>query len=218
MGTTKLILLDSLLQETDTMPENYTRPQVLDMIKEKEILEDEIKGLTEVLTSQGVGMDEPLVDAEGFPRADIDVYQVRHARHAIRTKGNDLKACLAKIEHGLHNLHAQAREGGGMEAAVERLEIDDSTAPFARVLVVTQGSLAEKAGFKAEDLITRFGSVNVTNFTSIKSISEVVEHSTNREVSITIIRDGSPKKLNLTCIANQPLGFKLRPVSIDADR
>ena len=28
-------------------------------------------------------MDGPLVDAEGFPRADIDVYSVRHARHSI---------------------------------------------------------------------------------------------------------------------------------------
>jgi len=29
-------------------------------------------------------MDEPLIDSQGFPRADIDVYQVRHARAAIR--------------------------------------------------------------------------------------------------------------------------------------
>lgn len=28
-------------------------------------------------------MDGPLVDAEGFPRADIDLYQVRTARHSI---------------------------------------------------------------------------------------------------------------------------------------
>ena len=36
-----------------------------------------------VLQQQDVGMDGPLVDAEGFPRADIDVYSVRHARHSI---------------------------------------------------------------------------------------------------------------------------------------
>ena len=28
-------------------------------------------------------MNEPLVDAEGFPRDDIDLYQVRTARHNI---------------------------------------------------------------------------------------------------------------------------------------
>lgn len=32
---------------------------------------------------KGVGMHEPLVDAEGFPRSDIDLYQVRTARHNI---------------------------------------------------------------------------------------------------------------------------------------
>ena len=35
------------------------------------------------LQQQDVGMDGPLVDTEGFPRADIDVYSVRHARHGI---------------------------------------------------------------------------------------------------------------------------------------
>ncbi len=31
-------------------------------------------------------MDQPLVDREGYPRADIDVYQVRTARHKIICK------------------------------------------------------------------------------------------------------------------------------------
>jgi hypothetical protein len=35
---------------------------------------------------KNIGMDGPLVDSEGFPRADIDVYSVRHARHQIACK------------------------------------------------------------------------------------------------------------------------------------
>ena len=35
---------------------------------------------------KGVGIDGPLVDEEGYPRADIDVYAVRHARHRIACK------------------------------------------------------------------------------------------------------------------------------------
>ena len=80
----------------------------MEMIKQKEKLEEEIRALQEVLNTQNVGeefaidhlyplvcdhhlctsagMDEPLVDGEGFPRSDIDVYQVRHARHSIRCK------------------------------------------------------------------------------------------------------------------------------------
>ena len=30
----------------------------------------------DILKSNGVGMDDPLVDSEDFPRNDIDVYQV----------------------------------------------------------------------------------------------------------------------------------------------
>lgn len=37
---------------------------------------------------QGVGMDDPLVDNEGFPRNDIDIYTVRTARNRIICKLN----------------------------------------------------------------------------------------------------------------------------------
>ena len=35
------------------------------------------------LQQQNVGMHGPLVDQDQFPRNDIDVYSVRHARHKI---------------------------------------------------------------------------------------------------------------------------------------
>ena len=50
--------------------------KVLDLMKDKEALEAELKALGQVLESQGCGMDDALVDGEGFPRSDIDVYQV----------------------------------------------------------------------------------------------------------------------------------------------
>ena len=41
----------------------------------------------DVLKSNGVGMDDPLVDSEDYPRNDIDVYQVnfglRYLIHCI---------------------------------------------------------------------------------------------------------------------------------------
>ena len=40
----------------------------------------------EYLQQKGVGMDGPLIDEEQFPRNDIDVYTVRHARHRIICK------------------------------------------------------------------------------------------------------------------------------------
>lgn len=39
-----------------------------------------------LLQQCAVGMDGPLVDEEQFPRDDIDLYSVRHARHRIICK------------------------------------------------------------------------------------------------------------------------------------
>ena len=72
--------------EIENCQSSVTREQVMEMVKQKDGLEEELKALHEVLKSQGVGMEEPLVDGEGFPRSDIDVYQVRHARSNIRCK------------------------------------------------------------------------------------------------------------------------------------
>ena len=74
-------------------------------------------------------MDESLVDAEGFPRNDVDVYQVRTARNKIISKivtfpsfkqcliilshlfsalNNDARAIMQQIETKLYELHALA--------------------------------------------------------------------------------------------------------------
>ncbi len=54
-------------------------------------------------------MDKPLVDAEGFPRSDIDVYQVREARNKVAHLRHDAVDILNQIEKSLHSIHAQAR-------------------------------------------------------------------------------------------------------------
>lgn len=42
--------------------------------------------ISNILKQKGIGMNEPLIDSEGYPRADIDVYTVRHARHKVICK------------------------------------------------------------------------------------------------------------------------------------
>ncbi|KAL7986659.1 hypothetical protein Chor_012942 [Crotalus horridus] len=57
------------------------------LLKKKDEIEAQIKAYYEVLQDQkGVGMSEPLVDADGYPRADVDIYQVRTVRHNIICK------------------------------------------------------------------------------------------------------------------------------------
>lgn len=50
------------------------------LIKQKEQIESQIQEYEAILRSHKVGMKTPLVDSDGFPRADIDVYAVRTAR------------------------------------------------------------------------------------------------------------------------------------------
>ena len=52
------------------------------------------------------GLRGNLVDAEGFPRSDIDIYEVRKARHDLACLQTDHQALMKKIEQGLHAYHA----------------------------------------------------------------------------------------------------------------
>lgn len=54
-----------------------------------------------------VGMNGPLVDAEGFPRNDIDIYQVRQARQTIICLQNDHAQLLDQIHDLLNQYHAE---------------------------------------------------------------------------------------------------------------
>lgn len=70
------------------------------LTEEQRTLEQEIAAIAEELTSGAnpAGLRGALVDADGFPRADVDVYRVRHQRHAFAVKQNDHRAVMRRIE------------------------------------------------------------------------------------------------------------------------
>ena len=51
------------------------RAKLREMSAQRKSIEEEMEALTETLNSTGAGVRGNLVDAEGFPRADIDVHQ-----------------------------------------------------------------------------------------------------------------------------------------------
>lgn len=63
-----------------------TREFVMKLMEEKDRIEHLIRGHYAVLASNNVGLKGSLVDELGYPRDDIDVYEVRHARHKIICK------------------------------------------------------------------------------------------------------------------------------------
>jgi len=87
-------------------PREALRNELLELNAKRNKIESEIKTYQEVLSSQGVGMSDDLVDAEGYPRNDIDVFQIRGARNKILTLTNDARAIMREIETKLHEFHA----------------------------------------------------------------------------------------------------------------
>jgi 26S proteasome non-ATPase regulatory subunit 9 len=64
-----------------------TKDSVRELIAKKDSIESQIKELIDVLEAQnGVGMNGHLVDEDGYPRSDIDVYAVRVARNKVISK------------------------------------------------------------------------------------------------------------------------------------
>lgn len=96
-------------------------------------------------------MNESLIDADGFPRNDIDVHHVRNARHQIICLQNDLKALIKEIEKGIHEVHAEAGNDLNTDTSTKMsqiiIDIEDEIPiiPFVKVNVVSPGSPAEDA-------------------------------------------------------------------------
>ncbi|KPJ00727.1 26S proteasome non-ATPase regulatory subunit 9 [Papilio xuthus] len=86
-----------------------SRERVMKLIEEKDRIEREIQEQSDILATNNVGMHDSLVDSDGYPRNDIDVYKVRHTRHQIICLQNDHKAIMKRIEEGLYEVHSEFR-------------------------------------------------------------------------------------------------------------
>ncbi len=79
--------------------------QVRALILRKESIEEEIDAQLSILKANDSTVHTPLVDEDGFPRADIDVWAVRHARVRLIELRNDLKAIMDSIMKGLQGVY-----------------------------------------------------------------------------------------------------------------
>ncbi|KAF7669891.1 hypothetical protein LDENG_00100610 [Lucifuga dentata] len=191
-----------MTEENNAGNSEITMDDVKSLIKKKDEIEEQIKAYYEVLEDQGVGVEGPLVDSEGYPRADVNIYQIRTARHNISCLQNDHKAIMVEVEEALHKLHAREkakRERDEAEAQAETMEQQVTMpSPFVRVDEVTQGSPACTAGLRVGDEVIEFGSVNTGNFQNLQNIASMVQHSEGKPLRVTAIRDGQRVQMSLT--------------------
>ena len=87
--------------------------------RERAALEKEMMEITDALEAGNMGgVSAPLVDAEGFPRADVDVHATRTMRQRLAVLNTDHKALMVRLEHGLHALHSQPQAMVSASAAM----------------------------------------------------------------------------------------------------
>ncbi|KZT09120.1 uncharacterized protein LAESUDRAFT_674858 [Laetiporus sulphureus 93-53] len=163
--------------------------QMRTLMTRKENIEVELDAQASVLKANNSTMQSPLVDPEGFPRADIDVWAVRHARVRIIELRNDLAALRDSIMTALQGVYDPSllKEG---PAIVEESVTESILLPFARVSGVAPGSPAAAAGLTREDLILSFGSLTKASFTSssLQPLAEFVATRENQEISVQVLR------------------------------
>ncbi|KAL3424816.1 26S proteasome non-ATPase regulatory subunit 9 [Phlyctema vagabunda] len=175
----------------------------------KDNLEAEISALSSVLDSHGVDMSTRLITPDGFPRADLDVAQIRTTRARIIYLRNDYKSLMSVIEKHIHEHFARQAEESreGNTNSNNELATPGSSdipapqqlgPPFAKVNSVVAGSPAESAGLKVGDEIRNFGYVNRSNHDGLKRVGECVQGNEGRNVMVKVSRaDASQRRQEL---------------------
>eukprot|EP00126_Sphaerothecum_destruens_P007251 Sdes_comp19764_c0_seq1m11810 len=183
-----------------------------ELISKKASIEQELLETLKTLDQLGVGLDKPLVDSEGFPLPNLDLYTIRQLRNRAATLQNDHKSILREVETALHQIHMEAKATGQVNSQLSALETDGTLSPsffftlffssllapssldyqtadaFAKVGQVSPSSPADQAGVCSGDLIVVFGSLSRENFTNLYQIADLIESNINIPILLKLLR------------------------------
>ena len=191
------------------------REELLKLDQEKKTIESEIADLIDYLTGEGMpGVEGSLVDSEGYPLPNLDLYAIRNARRTLIMKKNDLTTLMDKIESKMASYFEEVNKKKQSDSAFtdkrdkkeddkepigvslpdedKKKEVNTSATkePFALISEVTEGSPAEEAGLKQGDAITSFD-VILTKGKSpnpLQAIAMICRDKTNEKIPVTVIR------------------------------
>ena len=198
------------------------------LMAQREALELEAEAIVAELTSPGpngeppVGIKDPLVDKEGFPRGDIDIYNARQKRSRLSSINVDHREVMKRIEAELALIHssplpASSAPSGQREHPPASPEVPLS--PIARIDEILAGSPASVAGLKNGDLLLRFGRVDSRTPDVLGAIPQVLRESVGTSLVVLVERPGNPEtNLSLTLTprvwsGRGQLGCHLTPLS-----
>jgi 26S proteasome non-ATPase regulatory subunit 9 len=123
------------------------RAYALSLISQKEGLETDLLAQYDILKSHNSTMSTPLVDSEGFPRADIDIWAVRHARVRVIELRNDITTIVERIKVALEEAAAEDASAAPATNGIREANVTTNgvngvyeSRPFGKVNGVAPGS------------------------------------------------------------------------------
>jgi 26S proteasome non-ATPase regulatory subunit 9 len=173
-------------------------------IAKKDALEREILELQRECDAIG-----PVIDAQGFPRADIDVAAERTKRNQLAMMKTDHTALMRDIEAKLFALHdayraedeaRRAQQGSSQQNEHNMHHVDDEeakqaefarvlTSPMCKVAEVVEGSPAFVAGFLVGDEVMRCADLDASNNPyGLPKIGDVIRRRVKQEISVVVRR------------------------------
>ncbi|KJK64814.1 PDZmetalloprotease [Aspergillus parasiticus SU-1] len=217
---------------------------MVELMQEKERIEEELSALSSVLTSvsnqmastlenisnhldlsqHGVNMNSSLTTFDDFPRADIDVAQIRTIRAKIIRLRYDHKEVMKYLEAGIHDHFSNLQRAQGDTSSVSNTNGSSGTQsnltgnsssdavmlglPFARVNSVAAASPADQAGLKPGDKIRSFGTINWINHERLSKVAESVQQNEGRTLIVKVLRQdgGDATELNLELVPRRDWG------------
>ena len=194
------------------------RERLSRLMAQRDALEAEAEAIASELNSPGpegqppAGIKTPLVDVEGFPRGDIDLFNVRNKRQRLAVINTDHKALMLEIGATLQALHREQEPssassgsstsssssgnssssssvGGSSRRGGSGPEVVTVTSKaFAVIDEILEGSPAATAGVHDGDELLQFGSVTSLTTDALNSLPAVVRDHVNRPIAVTVRR------------------------------
>ncbi|CCW71721.1 unnamed protein product [Phytomonas sp. Hart1] len=175
-------------------------------------LQRQVQEALDFLDSTPAGRSGLLVDPEGFPRDDCDLYAVSRARNVVSCGRNDLRAVEERLYVILGDLHeatkveAAARmaadDPGLLASRAEGKELERRLAEACKigsmpgifhVISVEGGCPAAEGGLRPQDTILQFGELNAETIQGrdeegrgLRALAEITQEWEGRLLSVWV--------------------------------
>mmetsp|Transcript_24367 Transcript_24367/g.35756 ORF Transcript_24367/g.35756 Transcript_24367/m.35756 type:complete len:218 (+) Transcript_24367:44-697(+) len=216
-----------------------SKQKLNELFSQREALEIEADAIASQLNSVGPngapppGVKGSLCDSEGFPRADIDLYEVRRKRNRLAVINTDYNLLMKEIGNELAAIHSGITDDDdanetpeirpaevsepALEGVSDRKRDADSVIliPIAVIDEILPESPAHSAGLVDGDLLLAFGTIDHRTQSPMNAIPRVVMDNKDKSIDIVVRRNNTEISLTLvptTWAGRGLLGCHLSPV------